>query len=269
MDFMVKQNQLEENLAKLGKVVVAFSGGVDSAYLLAVAKKVLGGNVLAITVESCLNPDREAGEAAELCAQLGVRQIVLPVDALAIPEVSSNPPDRCYHCKRNIFGSIIARAKQEGFGVVADGSNVDDMSDYRPGAKAVAELGVISPLQIAGFTKADIRAASQAMGLPTWDKQSFACLASRFPYGDAITPAKLAMVDGAEQYLLDRGFKQVRVRIHGDIARIELPESEMDALYALSKDGQLQQHFKGLGFKFVTMDLTGYKTGSMNAGLDK
>ena len=215
---LAKYEALKEDLAALGSVAVAFSGGVDSTLLLHAAHEALGESALAVTVSSRAFPKRELEEAKAFCEAEGIRQLVLAFDELEIKGFAQNPPNRCYLCKRELFGKIGQVAQAEGLAAVAEGSNLDDEGDYRPGMQAVAELGIKSPLRHAALTKEEIRALSRRFGLPTWNKQSFACLASRFPYGDLISEQKLRMVDAAEQLLLDKGFHQVRVRIHGDLA---------------------------------------------------
>jgi len=259
-----KQARLEALLADMGSVAVGFSSGVDSTFLLKTAHKVLGDNALAVTVRSCFCPERETREAADFCAREGIRHVTADVAVLEIPGVAANPPDRCYLCKKALFERIGEIARQQGAAHVAEGSNMDDLGDYRPGLAAVAELGIESPLRAAGLYKAEIRALSREMGLPTWDKPAFACLASRFVYGETITREKLAMVDAAEQYLMERGFRQLRVRVHGDLARIELESADMARLFRDDTAAQLDAWLRQLGFRYVTLDLRGYRTGSMN-----
>jgi uncharacterized protein len=258
-----KLQNLKEYLRSLGSVAVAFSSGVDSTFLLKVAHDVLGDNAVAVTATSCLFPKRESAEAASFCAENGIKQITVVSNELDIPEFRKNPTNRCYLCKKELFKKIISLAKENGAAYVLEGSNVDDMGDYRPGMKAVAELGIKSPLRECGLSKDEIRALSKEMNLPTWDKPSFACLASRFAYGEEINEKKLSMVENAEQFLLDMGFKQFRVRIHGEnLARIEVLPAELEVL--LSKREEVTELFRGLGFAYVTMDLQGYRTGAMN-----
>ena len=259
-----KYDALRGRLQELGSLAVAFSGGVDSTFLLQVAHDVLGDRALAVTAAPPFVPVREQKEASDFCREAGIRQIVIPAKALDLDGIRHNPPDRCYHCKRLIFGRIIEAAKEAGIPCVAEGSNTDDTGDYRPGMRAIRELGVLSPLLDAGLSKADIRLLSKELALPTWDKPSFACLASRFVYGEAITDERLAMVDRAEQLLLDLGFRQFRVRIHGDLARIEILPDDFDRIMLPTVRGQITAALKEYGFSYVTLDLSGYRTGSMN-----
>ena len=257
-----KLEALQETLRSYEKVAVAFSAGVDSTFLLAVAHEVLGNNALAITAQSPVFPAREHDEALDFCAQRGIRQIVFDADQFSVNGFAENPPERCYICKRSLFESICTKAHAEGFDIVVDGSNTDDLNDYRPGHKTLQELGIQSPLVACGFSKQDIRDASAAMGLPTATKQSFACLATRIPYGEAITPEKLATIDAAEQILLDLGLSVVRVRLNGSEGRIETkPE---DFKLVLENREHIVARFKECGLDSATLDLRGYRTGSMN-----
>ena len=261
-----KKQHLEEYLRGLGSVAVAFSSGVDSTFLLKVAHDVLGDKAIAVTAAARPFPKRELAEAAAFCTAEGVEQVVVDFDALSVEGFRQNPKDRCYHCKKALLLKIKEVAKGRGIAHVAEGSNLDDLEDYRPGLKAVAELEIKSPLREAGLTKEDIRALSRELGLPTWDKPSFACLASRFVYGEAITEEKLSMVEQAEQYLLDMGFRQMRVRVHDSLARIEVLPEELLKVVAAAEE--LNTYFRELGFLYVTLDLGGYRMGSMNKSLE-
>ena len=233
-----KLEQLRERLRGIGSAAVAFSSGVDSTFLLHVAHEEIGERVVAVTAHSHSFPKRELDDAAAFCRTEGIRHEIMYSEELNIPGFAENPPDRCYHCKRELFGKILAFAHNKGLSAVLEGSNMDDDGDYRPGRRALQELGILSPLHDVGLTKAEIRLLSLDMGLPTSDKPSFACLASRFPYGEHITAAGLERVEKAEQWLLDAGLglKQLRVRSHGDVARIEVPPADIPRLAALAAE---------------------------------
>lgn len=269
INMKTKQENLKELIKSYGKLAVAFSSGVDSTYLLKVAHDVLGDNVIAITVTSHSFPQREAREADEFCKSNGIKQFVVASDELAIEGFRDNPPNRCYICKREIFTKILSVAKANGIDVVAEASNMDDNGDYRPGHIAIKELGIKSPLREAQLYKKEIRALSEELNLPTWNKPSFACLASRFVYGEPITAEKLDMVDKAEQLLMERGFRQFRVRIHGNLARIEVEPAEFDKIMQPELRETISKSLKEYGFAYVSLDLQGYRTGSMNETLSK
>ena len=257
-----KADKLKSYLRELGRVAVAYSGGVDSTFLLKVAHDVLGDNVLALTAASKFIPRRELDETIKFCAENKIRQIIFEADVLNIAGVKENPVDRCYLCKRELFKNFLRIAEENKISIVVEGSNMDDTSDYRPGMKALAELQIKSPLQVAELYKSEIRALSREMNLPTWSKPSMACLASRFVYGETLTEKNLSMVEAAEEFLLQAGFKQFRVRVHGKIARIEILPEEFNRLLKIREE--LSARFKALGFDYVTLDLQGYRTGSMN-----
>ena len=257
-----KLESLKGIIESYGSLAVAFSGGVDSSFLLAVAREVLGDNAAAVIAKTAVCPEREAFSADMFCKSRGITLIEVYPDLLDTEAFKTNPPDRCWHCKKMLMGAIKKAALENGFGTVAEGSNADDVNDYRPGMRALSELGIKSPLREAGLTKAEIRALSREMGLPTWDKPSLACLATRFPYGDAITEGGLRTVDAAEEYLHDLGIKQLRVRVHGSAARIETEPKDMRMI--LENREIIAEKFHRIGFNFVSLDLDGFASGSMN-----
>ena len=266
---MQKLDRLKDVLLRLERVLVAYSGGVDSTLLLKVSRDVLGNEVVAVTTSSRTYPDRELEEAKEIAKMLGVRHVIIETHELENDKFASNPPERCYYCKNELFSKLWEIARKFRLNHVLDGSNSDDVNDYRPGARAAEEHGVRSPLREAGLTKDEIRALSREMNLPTWDKPPAACLASRFPYGSRITPEKLSQVEKAENVIRAVGIKQVRVRHHGNTARIEVPPADFRKLLNTCTSGQIVQEMKRLGYDYVTLDLEGYRTGSMNEPLRK
>lgn len=267
-DLSRRTAKLEEILGQLGSVVVAYSGGVDSTLLLKVCLDTLGaGNVLAVTATSETYPSQERDAAVRTANLLGARHRLIETSELAIAAFADNPPDRCYHCKRELFAKLKEIANEEGLSHVVDGANYDDLSDHRPGRRAARELGVHSPLQEAGLAKPEIRTLSRQLELATWDKPSFACLASRFPYGTQISAKDLARVDQAEDFLRRLGIGQLRVRHHGATARIEVAAHDIPRLIAKETRESIVAHFQQLGYTYISVDLAGYRTGSMNEAL--
>ena len=268
-ELLEKYEKLKSYIASLNKVVVAYSSGVDSTFLLYASSKALGSNAIAVTASSYLFPKRELTQALEYCNSLGIKHVITYPKELMIDGFSANPANRCYICKYDLFSKILDIANSEGTNHVLEGSNLDDEGDYRPGLKAIDELHILSPLRITGFTKNEIRELSSHFGLPTWDKPSFACLASRFPYGEEISEEKLRMVEEAEQYLYDLGFKQFRVRIHGTLARIELDPIDFPRILDDTLRTGVYTTLKNIGFSYISLDLKGYRTGSMNETLNQ
>lgn len=260
--------ELEALVTPHGSALVAFSGGVDSSLALAVAARALPkGKVLAVTSNNETYLPSELELARDVAASLGVEHLVVNTRELDNPDYAKNPTNRCYFCKSTLYSDLGRMARERGYGCVVDGANADDEGDYRPGRKAARELGVISPLSLAGVGKAEVRELARYLGLPSWDKPALACLSSRFPYGQEITPEKLAQVARAEEFLRSRGFRQVRVRHHGEIARLEVGPDEMEKAFALREE--ISAELQDAGFLYVTLDLAGYRSGSLNAGLGK
>lgn len=264
-DMMAKNEKLERlegYLANLEKLAVAFSGGVDSTFLLKVAHMILGDNVVAITVNGAIHPGWEIESSKEIASRIGVRQILLDMDIFKNENIVTNPPDRCYHCKMAIFSMIKKTAKGYGIKNVADGSNIDDAGDYRPGMRALKELGILSPLRDAGLGKEEIRILSKELGLPTWDKPALSCLATRIPYNTRITEETLSMIEAGEDFLRGLGFSQIRLRHLGNLAKIEVPPEDMMRLLGLRE--MVVKKLREIGYTYITMDMEGYNMGSMN-----
>jgi len=262
-----KLHKLETLIASYKSALVAFSGGVDSSLLAYVCKKTLGKDVLLVTAISSTYPKNELEDARSFAALIELPLLEIMSEELGIPEFSSNPHNRCYHCKRELFGKLKTIASEKSISVIFDGNNASDADDFRPGRTAARESGIVSPLSETGLTKEDIRILSREFGLPTAEKPAMACLASRFPYGELITSEKLLRVRTAEQEIRELGFTQFRVRSHGDLARIEIIENEMDRAFSMRL--KITDLLKRAGFVYQSIDLQGYRTGAMNEGLIK
>lgn len=263
-----KHRDLESRIGKLESALVAFSGGIDSTLVLAVASKVLGKKVLAITAESDSVPERELQTARHLAQILKVKHKIIRTEEMSSPNYLKNPTNRCYYCKSELYGKLSGVAAEHKLASILNGINLDDLGDHRPGIIAAKDAGVISPLVESEFNKQDVRDLAREMGLPNWQKPALACLSSRIPYGEPITTKKLSMIEQAEEALLAEGFKQVRVRHHGDTARIELPKRNISDLFKNSLFEKINHRLQKIGFKYVTVDLKGYRSGSLNEVLN-
>jgi uncharacterized protein len=262
-----KERRLRALLSDYGSVIIAFSGGVDSAYLAYVAHSEMGERALAVTGDSASYPTFQRALADQLTTMFGIRHELILTEEFEDQNYTSNPPNRCYYCKTELYTRLSELARERGFEMIADGTNADDAGDYRPGRQAAREMGVRSPLSECDMTKADIRELSRRAGLPTWNEPASACLSSRVPYGQVVTIEKLSMVDKAEMALKRLGFRQVRVRHHGDVARIEVADEEMARALDRKMTQRMSDALKAIGFKYVTLDLEGYRTGSLNEAL--
>jgi uncharacterized protein len=267
-DTTEKMDTVRRLISQCQGAVVAFSGGVDSAFLLSVAKDILGDRLLAVTVQSAVVPPSEVAGSRELARLLEVEHEVIEADVMGIKAMRENHTDRCYHCKMHVFSMIMDLARERGLPCVLEASNLDDAGDYRPGVSANKELGVISPLAVAGLTKGEIRRLSKERGLPTWDKPAMACLATRIPYDAPVTVEKLEQVRKGEEYLAGIGFGACRLRHHGSLARIEVPPGDIERVTESELRLKIVEQIKSLGFKYVSVDMEGYRTGSMNEVLD-
>ncbi len=264
-DLDARRAELERIIDRMGRVIVAFSAGIDSTLVLKVAVDRLGDNALAVTAVSASLAEAEREEACELARRIGARHLLLETHELDDPAYAANPTNRCYFCKTELYTELIELAQREGYPFILNGANADDVGDYRPGEQAAREFGVRSPLREAGFTKAHVRALARELGLPNWDKPAMACLSSRLPYGTPVTRAALSQVERAEKYLRGLGFRQVRVRHHNDLARIEVERADLARLIELGP--QIHAELKALGYTYVTADLLGFRSGSLNEAI--
>jgi len=255
---------LKKILAEMGKVLVAYSGGVDSSFLASVANEVLRSNSLAVFASSPLSPPGEREEAESFARRAGFRLKMIETHEMEDPNFLTNPPERCYYCKKELFQVLQEIARSENITWIADGTNADDLSDYRPGRRACLEAGVRSPLLEAGLTKDEIRLLSRQKGLPTWDRPASPCLASRIPYGTRITPEILTKIAAGEKYLHSLGLRQLRLRHHGEIARLEIDIKDICVVLQDKVREDIVQYLKSLGYRYITLDLSGYRTGSLN-----
>lgn len=253
----------------MDKVAIACSGGIDSTLLLRAAADIPGLEVTAFTVNSIFVPYEDISEAIKQSAALNIKHILIDVDIKKIPEIQKNPPLRCYHCKKEVFSVIKSTAESMGISTILEGSHHDDLNDYRPGIKALTELGIESPLKESGFTKEGIREVSRYLGIGNWEKPSSPCLATRIPYGTEITDELLEIIYQSENFIKSLGFRQVRVRVHGNLARIEVPEEDINKILDSSVRSAIESDLKNRGLIYITLDISGYRTGSMNIGLNR
>lgn len=265
----LRSERLSARLRQLRPLLIAFSGGVDSAFLAFRAHQVLNGKALAVTSDSDTVPSQQRRMAVEFARRYRLRHEIIPTREMDVENFRSNPSNRCYYCKSELYGRLLEMARDRGFKAVADGANLDDLSDHRPGQLAAEEFGVVHPLVECQLTKADVRELSRRDGLPTWDQPASACLSSRIPYGSAITTEKLTSIDRGEQSMRRLGFRVFRVRHHGDIVRLEVAPDELDRAFDPEVYQELVRCFKALGFKYVTLDLEGYRSGSLNEAIGK
>jgi uncharacterized protein len=261
-----KLEKLKNNLKKMEKVAVAFSGGLDSSFLAKIAYATLKDNAIAITIDSPVYPGWEIEEAKKIAAEIGIQQIIVDFDHIEISGFSKNSIERCYICKKELYSMLKEIGKKNGYKIILDGSTSDDEFDYRPGIKALKELKIVSPLKDLNFNKQEIRTLSKDIGLSTWNKPSFACLATRFPYGISITKEGLEKIEKSEDFIINLGVKQFRVRYHEEIARIEVLKEDFNII--LKNSDKILRYFKELGFNYVTLDIEGYRSGSLNEVLD-